>query len=162
MDQCECVDNQRVVHRSSAGSKYLESLAIRKSRAIWSVGCQGIETVDDREDSRSNRNICASDAIRISVPVPILVVVSNDGHHSVGKSIADKMSAPTLACSFIFSNSAGVNGPGLLRMYSGTANLPMSCNRAAASIARISWGSVTPIFEARPKAYVWTRRMWPW
>ena len=48
------------------------------------------------------------------------------GTTGYGNSIADKISAPTLACIFIFSNSAGVNGPGLFRMYSGTANLPMS------------------------------------
>ena len=34
------------------------------------------------------------------------------------------MSAPTAACTFIRSNSAGVNGPGLFRMYSGTASFP--------------------------------------
>ena len=43
-----------------------------------------------------------------------------------GKSIAERMSAPTLAWSFILANSASVSLPGLLRMYSGTASFPMS------------------------------------
>ena len=58
-----------------------------------------------------------------------------NGTTGYGKSIAERISAPIGACSFIFSNSAGVSLPGLLRMCSGTAILPVSCSSAAASIA---------------------------
>ncbi len=57
------------------------------------------------------------------------------GTTGYGKSIVDRMSAPTSTCSFIFSNSAGVSLPGLFRMCSGTASFPVSCSSAAASIA---------------------------
>ena len=39
------------------------------------------------------------------------------------------------ACRFIVSNSAGVSFPGLFRICSGIASLPMSWSKAAASMA---------------------------
>ena len=39
--------------------------------------------------------------------------------------MAERMSAPTLAWAFIFSNSVSVKRPGLFSMYSGT-HFPMS------------------------------------
>ena len=58
--------------------------------------------------------------------------------------MAERISAPIGACSFIFSNSAAVSLPGLLRMCSGTAILPVSCSSAAASIALSVGSSVDP------------------
>ncbi len=45
------------------------------------------------------------------------------------------MSAPTCGWIRTFWNSSGVSGPGLARMCSGTASLPMSCSSAAVLIA---------------------------
>ena len=70
------------------------------------------------------------------------------------------MSAPTSTCCFIFSNSASVSFPGLLRMCSGTASLPVSCSSAAASTAFSDASSATPSARARPTAYACTRRTW--
>ena len=60
------------------------------------------------------------------------------------------MSAPTSTCSFICSNSASVSLPGLLRMCSGTASLPVSCSSAAASIALSVSSSATPSSAPAP------------
>ena len=70
------------------------------------------------------------------------------------------MSAPTSTWRFIFSNSASVSLPGLLRMCSGTASFPVSCRSAAASIAFNSSSSVMPSARARPIAYACTRTTW--
>ena len=75
--------------------------------------------------------------------------------------MAERISAPIGACSFIFSNSAAVSLPGLLRMCSGTAILPVSCSSAAASIALRVGSSVIPISRASAIAATWTRRIWP-
>ena len=80
---------------------------------------------------------------------------SRDGPHDrhdrdTGNSTSDRMSAPTSTCRFICSNSAAVSLPGLLRMCSGTASLPVSCSSAAASIALSVGSSVTPSARARP------------
>ena len=63
-------------------------------------------------------------------------------------------------CSFIRSNSDSVSLPGLLRMRSGTASLPVSCSSAAASIAFSVSSSTTFSARARPTAYACTRRTW--
>ena len=83
------------------------------------------------------------------------------GTTGYGKSIDERISAPIGACSFIFSNSAGVSLPGLLRMCSGTAILPVSCSRPPASMAFSVSSSVIPSSRARPTAAPCTRRMWP-
>ena len=43
-------------------------------------------------------------------------------------SAASSVSAPACACVFMIANSASLNRPGFLRMQSGIATLPMSCN----------------------------------
>ena len=63
------------------------------------------------------------------------------------------MSAPTSTWRFICSNSAAVRLPGLLRMCSGTASLPVSCSSAAASMALSVGSSVTPAPARAPIAY---------
>ena len=75
--------------------------------------------------------------------------------------MAERISAPIGACSFIFSNSAGVSLPGLLRMCSGTAILPVSCSSAAASIALSVVLVRDPDSRASAERRCWTRRMWP-
>ena len=65
------------------------------------------------------------------------------GATGYGKGTELTMSAPTLGWARIFWNSSGVSGPGLLRMCSGTASLPMSCSSAAVFTPWISF-SVMP------------------
>ena len=83
------------------------------------------------------------------------------GTTGYGNSMADRISAPIGACSFIFSNSAGVSFPGLLRMCSGTAIFPVSCSSAAASIAWSVSGSEIPSSRASASVATWTRLMCP-
>ena len=70
-----------------------------------------------------------------------------------------RICAPIGACRFMVSNSAAVRRPGLLRMCSGTAILPVSCSSAAASRAqRVLVGD--PHSRASPRVPCWTRRTW--
>ena len=98
----------------------------RTAGADRAVRCQRVKAVDDGQYSCADRNVSSSDAVWIACAVPVLVMVANDRHDGIRKIDRRRMSAPTLACSFIFSNSAGVSVPGLFRMYSGTASFPMS------------------------------------
>ena len=53
------------------------------------------------------------------------------GATGYGNGTARMMSAPTVGWMRTRSNSSGVSRPGLVRMCSGTASLPMSCSSAA-------------------------------
>ena len=57
------------------------------------------------------------------------------GTTGYGNSTRSRISDPTIGWIFIFSNSSGVRRPGLERMFSGTASLPMSCSMEAARMA---------------------------
>ena len=59
------------------------------------------------------------------------MVVTNDVFDRVREFTRRRMSPPTVGWIFILANSASVSLPGLLRMYSGTASLPMSCKQRA-------------------------------
>src|SRR6516225_3550195 len=155
----ESIDNHRVVHGSAALLQNCESLVVRQFRSIRTIRGQRVKTINDRENSSPDRDCCCFDAGWIAGSIPVFMMVTNDGNHWEGETIAEKMAAPTVAWGFIFWNSASVNLPGLFRMYSGTASFPMSCSKAAACIAFSKFSSRTPTSFARLVAWACTRRM---
>ena len=138
---------------TTCGSYILPRRARRMSSAASSViaGRYGRSDVSASKQSTTERirapigMSAPESAARIAAAVPALVMAAHDrARPGYGKSTSDRMSAPTSTCSFICSNSDAVSPPGLLRMCSGTASLPVSCSSAAALIALIDSSSVMP------------------
>ena len=90
-----------------------------------------IVVVDDRQNSRANRNILPGQALWVTLAVPSLVMAQNQQGDGVGNGTAAMISAPTCGWIRIFWNSSWVNGPGFDRICSGTASFPMSWSSAA-------------------------------
>ncbi len=135
----------RVVHAAAALAQDLQSGRLRHSAAIRPIRGERVEAVDNRQNPRADRDVLAGDAARVAACRPS----SRDGNArsappDTGNCTSERMSAPTSTWRFIFSNSASVSLPGLLRMCSGTASFPVSCRSAAASIAFNSSASVMP------------------
>ena len=86
---------------------------------------------------------------------------------SASRSACSIASAPSLACVFMTSHSAGVSLPGLSRMWSGMPTLPMSCSGADFAISAIVPGSSARTkrgwarsMAASARTYSCVRRMW--
>ena len=144
---------RRVVHRAAALLDDRDRRRVGHRRAIGPIRGQGVEAVDHRENARADRNLLAAQAARIPAAVPVLVMGAHDRHDRVGE--VDRRRGCRRRRRRATSSSrtrAAVSVPGLLRMCSGTASLPVSCSSAAASIAcSVGW-SVIPSARASPIA----------
>src|SRR5688500_14268900 len=81
----ECVDDYRVMHRSTSVEQDRESIAVRHLRAIGAIGREGIKTVHHSEDSGTNRYIGSFQSRRVSSAIPALVMMSDNWHDWVWK-----------------------------------------------------------------------------
>ena len=118
---------------------------------IRPLGGQRVEVVDDRQDARAERDLVASQALRIALAVPALVVAQDERRdrirkwHGADDFGSDLRVQPDLLKLLLRQRS------GLGRMCSGTASLPMSCSSAAVLTPWISLSGM-PSDCARPAA----------
>ena len=92
------------------------------------------------------------DAARIAAAVPALVVTADDRHDRIREVDQRQDVGADVDVQLHLLELGRVSLPGLLRMCSGTASLPVSCSSAAASIAFSVGSSTTPSARARPIA----------
>ena len=143
--QHESVHDEGIIHAASA------VLSTRTASLSDSLGLYGLSDVRASKQSTTARILApigmsaTSELIRIARAIPTFMVMPHYRNNWIGKGDGGQDICTDACVNFIFSKSAGVNGPGLFNMYSGTASFPISCKSAAASIARICESFVTPI-----------------
>src|SRR5262249_53558643 len=73
----ECADDSRIVLRTAASPDEVNRLFASHAFAVLPILSHGIEAVDDRQYSRSQRNVFSCKPIGIAFPIPTLVMMSD-------------------------------------------------------------------------------------
>ena len=139
----------------------VKGFGIGQASAVWPVGGQRIEAVDDRKDSGANRNVGASDTIRIPSTVPVLVMVPNNGDYRDTETESQKDVCPSSSVQLhAFKFTSGQFSwlvEDVLRNDE-LASIVQECSR----FKRLELSVVVDAkFPGESKVYLWTRRMWP-
>src|SRR6185503_3905747 len=67
-----------IKHLTAVGFHHLQCLLAAESWPVRTIACQGIEDVSDTRDARGQRNLIASEPVRVTRAIPSLVMVSNN------------------------------------------------------------------------------------
>src|SRR5689334_5547754 len=79
------VNDQWVVKRASAFEDCCKCFFVRKPRPVWPVRSERVKTIDDGQNSGTQRNICPGYSGRITISVPVFVMVSDDWNNGIWK-----------------------------------------------------------------------------
>jgi hypothetical protein len=122
----ERINDKWIVSNRSAFAKDSKSVLSTQARSIGSIRSKSIKTIDNGKNARTQRYVGSRNPSRIACTVPMFMVMSHDRNHGIRELAGRKKISTNFCVTLYFSNSAGVNCPGLLRMCSGIASLPMS------------------------------------
>src|SRR5207245_10736428 len=115
----------------------------RARPSIRPCGGQCVETAHRRDDPPADRDLLALEAVRVSEPIPALVVRPHHfDHRERERDRREDLSADrdvTLNAEELLRGQL----PGLLKMWSGMPSFPMSCTSAPVATASSS-GPLTP------------------
>jgi hypothetical protein len=77
----ERINHERIVHRSSTLAKYTKCVVRAETWAIRSIRCQCVKAVDYRQYSSTEGDLGTGYARRITVAIPLFVVMSDNWNH---------------------------------------------------------------------------------
>ena len=81
----KCLHDRRIERFAGVLLEHPDRRLRRDRASVRPFGRDGVEAVDDGQDSRANRNVGPAEAHRISRPIPALVMTSDDGSHGARK-----------------------------------------------------------------------------
>ena len=131
--------HRRIELRAGAAQNLFPRHVEAARLAIRAVTGDGVQRIGNRKNARANRNPPRATAGIATAVEVFLVRKDNLGRFAEKRNLAQNV-IPRVQCSRITSCSSGVSVPGLRRISSGIAILPISCRNAPRAITLIPAG----------------------
>ena len=79
----ENFNNRRIKRTPRFPADYFHRLFKRECPPVLAIARQRIQTIDDGNDSRADRDFFALQPVRIPVAIPLFMMAAHDGHHRI-------------------------------------------------------------------------------